>query len=159
MIFGEYNPAGRLVQTWYYGNYTQEIMMDNMNMRVNVSQNATVGRGYRYYYGDVVYPFGYGLSYTTFKCSGFSVNKNEFSVNIENTGKYDGSAVVMIYFEPTNGGKNNIETRRLVGFGRVDKLKKGGTSNLKMTMYQEFYESKEHANLDGKYVVSGACSS
>ena len=157
IMFGVFNPTGRLTQTWYYGNYTNEIMMDNMNMRVNLTENNPIGRGYRYYYGDVVYPFGFGMSYTTFKCSNFNVKENQFNIDIENNGKYDGGAVVLIFFIPNNGGKNGVENKRLVGFGRVNMLKKGKSQTLKMTMYQEFYQSKEHSDFNGKYVAGGSC--
>eukprot|EP01084_Bolivina_argentea_P306339 529359_1 len=157
VLFGVFNPTAKLTQTWYYNNYTLDITMDNMNMRVNLSGNATVGRGYRYFYGDVVYPFGFGISYTQFKCSNLTVNKDEFGVNIENIGKYDGGAVVLVYFVPQFGGMNGIENKRLVGFGRVNLLKNGQSENLKMKMYAEFYQSKEHSDFNGKYILQGNC--
>eukprot|EP01084_Bolivina_argentea_P283729 486020_1 len=158
VIFGAFNPTGRLVQTFYYNNYTTQIMMDDMNMRENVTTNTKVGRGYRYFNGDVIYPFGFGMSYTTFKCGNLGVNKNEFTVTVNNNGKVDGGAVVLVYFVPTNGGKNGVELKRLVGFGRVNMLKIGKQETIKMTMFQEFYQSKEHSQLNGKYVLEGSCA-
>ena len=63
----------------------------------------------------------------------------------------------MIYFIPNNGGKNGVENKRLVGFGRVNMLRQGESKSVVMQMYQEFYQSKERSDFNGKYIVSGAC--
>nr|XP_043616232.1 probable beta-D-xylosidase 6 [Erigeron canadensis] len=62
IIFGDYNPGGKLPVTWYPESFTS-IPMTNMNMRSDHS-NGYPGRTYRFYTGDIVYGFGHGLSYT-----------------------------------------------------------------------------------------------
>ncbi|CAH1429435.1 unnamed protein product [Lactuca virosa] len=65
VIFGRYNPGGRLPMTWYPRSYTDTVTMSNMNMRADPSTGYP-GRSYRFYRGETVYPFGYGLSYSLY---------------------------------------------------------------------------------------------
>ncbi|XP_048439202.1 beta-xylosidase/alpha-L-arabinofuranosidase 2-like isoform X1 [Pyrus x bretschneideri] len=65
VVFGHYNPCGRLPMTWYPQSYVDKVPMTNMNMRPDAS-NSYPGRTYRFYTGETVYSFGDGLSYSTF---------------------------------------------------------------------------------------------
>ncbi|KAK4793787.1 hypothetical protein SAY86_011781 [Trapa natans] len=65
VIFGVYNPSGRLPMTWYPQSYVQKVPMTNMNMRPDTSKGYP-GRTYRFYTGDTVYSFGDGLSYSSY---------------------------------------------------------------------------------------------
>ncbi|KAJ6932181.1 hypothetical protein NC651_007785 [Populus alba x Populus x berolinensis] len=65
IIFGYYNPSGRLPMTWYPQSYVDKVPMTNMNMRPDPS-NGYPGRTYRFYTGETVYSFGDGLSYSPF---------------------------------------------------------------------------------------------
>jgi len=154
VIFGSFNPSGRLTQTFYFGNYSNEILMDDMNMRKNDSTNTLVGRGYRYYSGNVVYPFGAGMSYTTFNCDNAKEENGKIEVNVKNNGKYEGAAVVLVYFVPDNAGKNGVELKRLIAFGRTDQINIGSQQRLSMPIYPEFLNGNEHSDMNGKYVVS-----
>jgi len=103
IIFGRHNPGGRLPVTWYPQDFAAKVPMTNMNMRPDRATGYP-GRTYRFYTGKPVYPFGYGLSYTTFSHSlvyapellSLSLNENQLkscygannsctSVQVENT--------------------------------------------------------------------------
>ncbi|XP_078167799.1 glycosyl hydrolase family protein isoform X3 [Carex rostrata] len=64
VLFGDYNPDGRLPVTWYPESFTN-VPMNDMNMRPDPSRSYP-GRTYRFYTGKTVYRFGYGLSYSNF---------------------------------------------------------------------------------------------
>eukprot|EP00483_Globobulimina_turgida_P000972 UN00974 len=153
VIFGGFNPSGRITQTFYKVSYMNEIKMDDMNMRPNKTTNAP-GRGYRYYPGDVVYPFGAGLSFSTFECGDASESNGKLSVSVKNTGTVDGGAVVLVYFVPNNAGQNGVEIKRLVSFGRADMVKGGAQQTVSMDIYAEFLNGPEHKAMDGKYASS-----
>src|SRR5215813_4680745 len=95
VLFGDYNPAGRLPVT-FYKSVDQLPPFDDYNMR---------GRTYRYFKGDPLYPFGFGLSYTSFKYENFSVSsarlsaaeKVTVSATVENAGTRAGEEVVQLY--------------------------------------------------------------
>uniref|UniRef100_A0A0A9CPE1 Fibronectin type III-like domain-containing protein n=1 Tax=Arundo donax TaxID=35708 RepID=A0A0A9CPE1_ARUDO len=67
ILFGKYNPGGKLPLTWYPESFTA-VPMNDMNMRADASRGYP-GRTYRFYTGDVVYGFGYGLSYSKYSYS------------------------------------------------------------------------------------------
>ncbi|XP_058077572.1 probable beta-D-xylosidase 5, partial [Magnolia sinica] len=68
VIFGKYNPGGRLPVTWYTQDYVDKLPMTSMQLRPNDALGYP-GRTYKFFNGSTVYPFGYGLSYTHFDYS------------------------------------------------------------------------------------------
>jgi beta-glucosidase len=96
VLFGDFNPAGRLVQTWPKSLAQLPPMMD---------YDVRHGRTYMYFKGDPLYPFGYGLSYTTFKYSKLATSADRLGTNglvsvrvdVRNTGRRAGEEVVQLY--------------------------------------------------------------
>ncbi|KAJ4878594.1 Beta-D-xylosidase 4 [Raphanus sativus] len=82
IIFGRYNPSGRLPMTWYPQSYVEKVPMTNMNMRPDTS-NGYPGRTYRFYTGETVYSFGDGLSYTKFSHSLVKAPPRVVSLRVE----------------------------------------------------------------------------
>jgi beta-glucosidase len=117
MLFGDYNPAGRLVQTWPKALDQLPPMMD---------YDIRKGRTYMYFKGEPLYPFGFGLSYTTFKYSSLKTSANSLSkdgsltvrVDLKNTGKRAGEEVVQLYVARA-GSSSLAPIRELRGFQRV----------------------------------------
>ena len=109
VLFGDYNPAGRLVHTWVKSLDQLPPILD---------YNIRNGRTYMYFKGDPLYPFGFGLSYTTFEYSNLRAGSGKLSVNIRNTGSRDGDEVVQFYAS-YSGSKIERPARQLVGFDRV----------------------------------------
>lgn len=122
VLFGDYNPAGRLPVT-FYRNVSQLPDFEDYNM---------VGRTYRYMQDIPLFPFGYGLSYTTFSYGKVVLDKNEvtagqtlkLTVPVTNTGKRDGEEVVQVYLKKqgdTEGpGKNTTCFQAYIYPGRTD---------------------------------------
>lgn len=126
IIFGDYNPSGRLPVTFYKSEKDLPAF-DDYNM---------ANRTYRYFKGKVLYPFGYGLSYTTFKYSKVKIkkteNKTEVTVTIKNTGKHDGDEVAQLYISAAK--KVSFQPiRSLKGFERVS-LKAGEAKVVKFVL-------------------------
>ena len=139
VLFGKYNPAGRVPLTWH--NSLDELpAFDDYDI---------TKRTYKYFEGDVLYPFGYGLSYTTFKYSDLKVEDKGETVDVsfmlKNTGKYDGDEVAQVYIQlPEDEGKAPI--KELKGFQRVH-LKKGETKRVTVKVRREdlrYWSEKEN---------------
>jgi beta-glucosidase len=117
VIFGDYNPGGHLVTTWPKSVDQLPPMMD---------YNIRDGRTYMYFKGEPLYPFGFGLSYTTFKYSNLKTSSPQFakdgsvtvSVDVTNTGAVAGDAVAQLYVKHL---KSKVERphEELKGFQRV----------------------------------------
>ncbi len=117
VLFGDYNPAGRLVETWPKSDRQLPPMMD---------YNIRKGRTYMYFKGEPLYPFGYGLSYTTFKYSNLKTSSPTLakdgginvSVDVQNTGARAGEEVVQLYVRHE---KSTLEhpAQELRGFKRL----------------------------------------
>jgi beta-glucosidase len=115
-LSGKVNPAGRLPVTFY----------QDVHQLPHFEEYSMKGRTYRYFTGEPLWPFGYGLSYTTFKYSGLSLPKAplnagdplDVAVTVTNTGKLAGDEVVQVYlkFPETATG---APLRALRGFQRV----------------------------------------
>lgn len=113
VIFGDYNPAGRLVQTWPRSLEQLPPMMD---------YDIRHGRTYMYFRDTPLYPFGYGLSYTTFAYRDLKVTQNresiDVSVALKNTGRRAGDEVVQLYVKHLNS-KVARPLKELKGFARI----------------------------------------
>lgn len=113
VLFGDYNPAGRLPVTFYKSEIDlpdfEDYSMDN--------------RTYRYFKGSVRYPFGYGLSYTSFAYDKMHISKEgdgyRVEVEVKNVGEREGDEVVQLYVSNRN---DNFKTpiRSLKGFKRIN---------------------------------------
>ena len=125
-IIGKVNPSGKLNETW------PEKLEDNPSYSYYPSKERTCEHreglyiGYRYY--DTVnkpvrYPFGYGLSYTSFEYSNIEATKDAVTFTITNTGNMDGAEVVQVYVSCKNG-KIFRPRKELKGFAKVN-LKAG----------------------------------
>lgn len=134
VLFGNYNPAGRLVQTWPTRIEHLPSIMD---------YDITKGRTYMYFKHTPLYPFGFGLSYTQFKYSDIKTNAQylkpsgelKIMFNITNTGKYDGEEVAQLYVTHLN---STIERplKELKAFNRFF-IKKGETKSVYLTLKAE----------------------
>jgi beta-glucosidase len=117
VLFGDYNPAGRLVATWV-GSLTDLPPMMDYDIRK--------GRTYMYFKGQPLYPFGFGLSYTTFEYSNLRTSADSVdaagevvvSVDVRNTGTRAGDEVVEMYVKrPDSAVERPIKELR--GFARI----------------------------------------
>ena len=113
VLFGDYNPAGRLVQTWPRELKQLPPMMD---------YDIRHGRTYMYFRDTPLYTFGYGLSYTTFAYRDLKVNRNgdsiDVSIALRNTGRRAGDEVVQLYVRHLNS-KASRPLKELKGFTRI----------------------------------------
>jgi len=115
VLFGDYNPSGKLPVT-FYKNSDQLKDFEDYSMK---------GRTYRFM-NDALFPFGYGLSYTTFKIVDAKPNKAEIrkdetlelSIPVSNTGKQKGTEIVQVYVKKVNDTDGPTKTLR--GFKRVE---------------------------------------
>ncbi|AUH42759.1 glycoside hydrolase family 3 protein [Streptomyces sp. CMB-StM0423] len=89
VLFGDVNPAGRLTQTWYRSAADLPPILEYDNIKY--------GRTYQYFTGDVLYPFGHGLSYTTFRYGRPRLLRDAVAVPVTNTGRRAGAEVVQLY--------------------------------------------------------------
>ena len=120
-LFGEANPAGRLPMTWYLGDDDLPPLEDY--------DLISHPRTYRYFDGPVLYPFGYGLSYTTFGYSGLEAKKAggglKVTVTVTNTGSVPGDEVAQLYISRLSPSETVHPLRRLIGFERLHSLAPG----------------------------------
>ncbi|MCM1078962.1 MAG: glycoside hydrolase family 3 C-terminal domain-containing protein [Bacteroidales bacterium] len=178
-VYGDINPGGKLTSTWY--NSIEELPSEDP-AAANYSEFKRKGMmeyniddwGYTYmYYGKgsknpcqaekPMYPFGYGLSYTTFEYEAPVLNMTSISktsgdavvsVNVKNTGKRDGAEVVQVY--ATFGGNSyygNLN-KRLVGFKRVE-VKAGETVKAEIPVS---YRSLAYFNTEAHNFQVPACT-
>ncbi len=143
VLFGDYNPSGKLPIT-FYKSVDQLPDFRNYDMK---------GRTYRYFEREVLYPFGYGLSYTTFEYSNLRLDRDKinqsgsakFNVDIKNTGRMSGAEVVQLYVRG-EGPKKNDAIKTLKGFEKIF-LKPGETKTVAFEItpevLQKYVEGKE----------------
>jgi beta-glucosidase len=120
-IFGDANPAGRLPMTWYKDDGDLPPLEDY--------DLINHPRTYRYFDKPVLYPFGYGLSYTTFGYSGLRAEKSggglKVTVEVTNTGAAAGDEVAQIYLQRVSPSGTVHPLRRLIGFERLHDMAPG----------------------------------
>lgn len=147
VLFGDYNPAGRLPVTFYRS-------VDDLP---DFSDYTMEGKTYRYFEGEVLYPFGYGLSYTTFDYENLILDRDEISqsdevtvsVDVTNAGDMDGEEVVQLYIRDVESEEKR-PIKDLRGFERVW-INAGETVTVTMTIGPDelaYYDVEQ-----GDYVV------
>ncbi len=120
LLTGKVSPCGKLTETWPM-TYDDVISKDTFGKR-NAEYREGIYVGYRYYdkaVKAVRYPFGHGLSYTTFTYSDMNVDGRTVSVRITNSGAFKGAEVVQLYIAPPDGGLFRPR-KELKGFVRVE---------------------------------------
>ena len=159
-IFGETNPAGRLPMTWYQSDNDLPPMEDY--------DLISHPRTYRYFDGPVLYPFGFGLSYTRFEYSQLHAEKSggelRVSVAVKNTGKTAGDEVAQLYIRRLSPSGTVHPLRRLIGFERLHDLAPGEKRTAEFTVHPcdlEIYMESAGKKLTepGRYLVyaGGSC--
>ncbi|WP_348812798.1 glycoside hydrolase family 3 C-terminal domain-containing protein [Flavobacterium maritimum] len=131
VLFGDYNPAGRLTQTW---------VKDITDLPDLLDYNIRNGRTYMHFQGKPLYAFGHGLSYTSFAYNSIKTNKEilekdaalTVSVSVTNTGKRDGEEVIQLYVKSINSTIQQ-PIKALKAFQRVA-LKAGETKTVALTL-------------------------
>lgn len=175
ILTGKVNPSGKLTMTWPIAatdhpstaNFAKEYdMYTYKNMEgwgkgnipgVDFSNHEEdIYVGFRYFdtfKKDVAYPFGFGLSYTTFEMGKPSVKANgkniEVSVTVKNTGKVAGKQVAQVYVTAPKGAYEK-PAKELKAFGKTRELKPGESQTLKMTLEKRDLASFDEANSQWK---------
>ena len=170
ILTGKVNPSGKLTMTWPVSatdhpstkNFPQE--MDNYTFREALGWGAQIPGhdytnheediyvGYRYFDSfnkNVAYPFGYGLSYTTFEYSKPAVkvngNKITVQVTIKNSGKTAGKEIAQVYVAAPKGTIEKPQ-HELKGFAKTRELKPGESQTLTIQMEKRDLASFDEAN-------------
>ena len=156
VLFGDYNPSGKLAVTFYKDD-SQLPAFDDYHMQ---------GRTYRYFRGEPLFPFGYGLSYTTFSTKNERLQTKadgtvEVSLDVVNTGQRQGTEIIQVYLRRPADKEGPLKTLR--DYTRVS-LKAGETKHITLPMVREQFEVwDEQTNtmrvLPGSYEVMVGTSS
>ena len=131
VIFGDHNPEGKLSVTFY----------KNDSQLPNYEDYSMKGRTYRYF-NDALFPFGYGLSYTTFKMGDAQWTKDSngggtLSVDVTNTGACQGTEVVQLYIRDLSDKEGPLKSLR--GFKKIQ-LKPGQTATATIALDKKSFE-------------------
>ncbi len=159
-VFGRNAPAGRLNMTWYADD-SQLPAIDDYDIIKN-------GRTYRYFEGEALYPFGYGLTYTSFAYSDLTVTLSEdaclqISFRVKNTGGRVSDEVAQVYgTAPASRVKKPL--RQLLGFRRLKSVNPGETRRVELSVPVEefrFYDAVSGTLMveEGIYTVFAGASS
>ncbi|WP_430538650.1 glycoside hydrolase family 3 C-terminal domain-containing protein [Pseudoxanthomonas taiwanensis] len=148
VLFGDYNPAGRLPVTFYSAD-EQLPPFDDYSMK---------GRTYRYFTGKPLFPFGHGLSYTRFGYSALKLDRKRasatdevaVSVTVKNEGKRAGDEVVQLYLAPLQPRRERA-LKELRGFQRVH-LQPGESRTVSFSIVPE-RDLRVYDEAAGRYVV------
>lgn len=127
VLFGDYNPSGKLPLTFYRSTND---LPDFLDYRMT-------NRTYRYFKGKALFPFGYGLSYTTFEIGEPEYIYNKVRISVKNTGSRDGDEVIQVYIRHPADKNGPLKTLR--AFQRVS-LKAGETKHLTMDFPHDRFE-------------------
>lgn len=151
VLFGDYNPSGKLPLTFYSSD---KDLPDYEDYRM-------ANRTYRYFKGNALFPFGYGLSYTTFTFGKPIYKGGKVSVKVTNSGKREGAEVVQVYVKDPSDKEGPLKTLR--GFGRVT-LKPGESKTVDIDMPRERFELWDASSntmrvRPGKYLLMVGSSS
>ncbi len=159
LLFGVKSPCGKLAETWVK-SYADVPFGNDFSKTVNEIYKESVFVGYRYYLTvnkEVRYPFGYGLSYTTFDYWDMQIEENneEYKVSCEvvNNGKYDGAEIVQLYVKAPQGVFKPL--KELKGFTKAY-LKAGESKKVAITVKKDdlrYWNVKENrwATEGGEY--------
>ena len=153
VLFGVYNPAGRLPVTFYKS-------VDDLPEFEDYSMK---GRTYRYFQGEVLYPFGYGLSYSDFEYSDLKIvikkDKDYFlqlNFSIRNTGKHDGDEVAQVYLKHVDSFSDQ-PIKSLIGLKRTSIVKgekKEITIKIPLKKLQHYEpDSDDYTIAKGEYMI------
>jgi regulation of enolase protein 1 (concanavalin A-like superfamily) len=164
VLVGTYNPSGHLPFTWYPNESVLPAITD---YRIRPG-GGSPGRTYMYYGGPVSFPFGYGLSYTSFTASslGFSrlhVTPSQtvrVSVNVTNTGPVAGEDLVQMYVTTPGAGNGQRPIKRLADFAQIA-LSPGQTKTVQLTLRPidlAFWNGNRYSVTSGVYTVQIADS-
>lgn len=126
VLYGDYNPAGRLPVTFY----------KNVGQLPDFQDYSMKGRTYRYFEGTPLFPFGHGLSYTTFAYGKAEVKDGCLLVPVTNTGSMDGDEVVQLYLNRPDDANGPRKTLR--AFKRVH-IPAGATRTVSLPLTEETF--------------------
>ncbi|MBQ0047067.1 MAG: glycoside hydrolase family 3 C-terminal domain-containing protein [Prevotellaceae bacterium] len=159
VIFGDYNPSGKLPVTFYASNNDLPDFLDY----------SMENRTYRYFNGTPLYAFGYGMSYTSFKYGKGKLSKSSMkkggkvtiTVPVTNTGSREGEEIVQVYVKALDYAEAPIKS--LKGFQKI-KLAPGETGKAVITLDGESFEYydpsiDELSTRSGRYKIMYGCSS
>ena len=164
VLFGDYNPSGKLAVTFYKDD-SQLPPFDDYAMAPHPSlgegTGVGLGRTYRYFRGEPLYPFGYGLSYTTYQYGKPKYKNGRVTVDVKNTGNVDGTEIVQVYMRRPADVDGPIKTLR--GYARVD-LKAGEKRTVEIDFPRERFENWDAATntmrvVPGRYELMVGASS
>jgi beta-glucosidase-like glycosyl hydrolase len=135
VLFGRQNPDGHLNFTWYRDDSQLPAMQ---NYRLNAAGTGGLGRTYQYFTGTPAYPFGFGLSYSTFRFSNVVADRTTGSPNdtvnvgldVTNTGQRAGTTVAQLYAATPGAGTGDVPLQRLAAFQKTRVLNPGETQRL-----------------------------
>lgn len=158
LIFGEYSPSGRLPVTFYR----------DTNKLPDFEDYSMNNRTYKFFREKPLYPFGFGLSYTTFSYSDLQFEADRVtpgedvkgSVKVKNTGKMEGDEVLQIYLKDVEASVR-VPIHKLVGMKRVS-LKPGEEKTVSFVIAGEQFsiitEKGTHEYEAGTFIVSAGGS-
>ncbi len=151
VLFGDYNPEGKLPITFYK---SVEQLPDFLDYRMT-------GRTYRYFNGEALFPFGYGLSYTTFEVSRPQYKNGKVKVKVTNTGSRKGTETVQVYIKKPEDTDGPIKSLR--GYAKAT-LAPGESTWVEIDMPRERFEVWDQSHnvmrvMPGKYQLMAGTSS